>query len=79
MKELRERESAVSRSLRAECTLGLHVSSATSVAGEQARRARPLVRGVVTRRYAAACANVKLEGVRPNQGEGLRLSRAKAA
>src|SRR6266516_7301795 len=45
-------------------------SSLTPVAGEQALRARPLVRGGVTQRYAAASAPGGLETLRPECGNG---------
>jgi len=41
-----------------------------SVAGGQALRARPLVRGVVTCRYAAAPAQARFETLRPEQRRG---------
>src|SRR6266566_509203 len=67
LEELCQRESAVSRWLRAGGTLGWWGSSATFVAGEQAARARPLLRGVVTRRYAAALAPRGFETSQPKK------------
>jgi hypothetical protein len=79
MNELRKRESAVSRLLRAASRLGLGDSDAGSVASPQAARARSLVRGVVTCRYAAASTPIRFETLKSRGHQGPEAKTAAAA